>query len=203
MKVAILDYGMGNLRSIVNALNYLGNIAPCITKDASEIQSADKVILPGVGYFEAAMKRIHQYNLDSLLQDLVIGPQKPILGICLGMQLMGISSTEGGLNRGLGYINGVVEEFPRGAMKVPHVGANQVTIPANSRLYKGLSPDPDFYFVHSFRMLCSEEVGQAYCFYISPFIASFEADFMAGVQFHPELSQRNGLKLLSNFLKEF
>ncbi|EKO3975215.1 imidazole glycerol phosphate synthase subunit HisH [Vibrio fluvialis] len=203
MKLVIVDYGMGNLKSVTSAIRYLGYNDILLSNDFSVLKSADKLILPGVGNYAMAMNRINELNLASCIRQLVLDEEKPILGICLGMQLMGHSSTEGGFNLGLGLIDGVVEEFTSKDLKIPHVGYNQVKPHAGSRLYSGIYPEPDYYFTHSFRMSSSSDIGQTICNYGEEFIASFEMNNIAGVQFHPELSQTNGLQLLKNFLELF
>ncbi len=204
MKITIVDYGMGNIQSIISTLKYLkaGNVT--VSAKYEDLKSADKLILPGVGSFAKAINEIRAKDLESVLQELVIQNGKPILGICLGMQLLGVSSTENGFNKGLGFINGQVTKFSNNDIKVPHVGFNQVKINKTFKLYKGFSTDSvDFYFTHSFKMLSDDDIGQSHCFYGSDFIASFESNNIAGVQFHPELSQTNGLKLLKNFIESF
>lgn len=203
MKVVILDYGMGNVRSVVSTLKYLGVNDILISGEFSKLKNADKLILPGVGAFGKAMERIHEKKIDQYLQELVIEKNIPILGICLGMQLLGLSSTEDGLNSGLGFIKGNVIKFDNTEIKVPHVGFNQVKTYPGSKLYEGIVNDCDFYFTHSYRMLSDDNINQSICDYGGEFIASFEKGNVAGVQFHPELSQYNGLKLLKNFLEKF
>lgn len=203
MKIVIVDYGMGNIRSITGTLKYLGINEVQVSANYEDLKSADKLILPGVGSFGRAMTQINKKKLDISLQQLVLKEKKPILGICLGMQLLGMSSTENGLNDGLKFIEGEVRIFAEENLKIPHVGFNQVKINTNSRLYKGLSNNPDFYFTHSYRMESKYEIKQSFCNYGNDFIASFEFENIAGVQFHPELSQINGLKLLNNFIQNF
>ena len=203
MRIAIVDYGMGNLRSIMGALNALGVTDITSSSSASELASADKIILPGVGHFAAAMRNIRDKQLDELIPKLVNEQEKPILGICLGMQLLGQYSSEGGATGGLELVDGAVERFELPGIKVPHVGFNQVEAPLSSRLYAGITRSPDFYFTHSYRMTASTDIGQSICTYGEPFIASFEQGIIAGTQFHPELSQNNGLKLIKNFLDRF
>jgi glutamine amidotransferase len=203
MKITIVDYGMGNIRSIISALKYLEVEEITVSNNLSEIVSADKLILPGVGSFSMAMSNIKKLNLDKYLRDAVIVDKKPILGICLGMQLMGDSSTEDSYSHGLGFIKGAVSKFSESSLKIPHMGFNQVRINNNSKLFKGLNNLSDFYFVHSFRMITDTNINQSTCTYNGKFIASFERDNIAGVQFHPELSQTNGLRLLSNFITYF
>jgi len=203
MKIVIVDYGMGNLKSISSAMIYLGVSEVKISSDYDELNSADKIILPGVGSFGKAMKEIKERKLDDHLKELVIEKKKPLLGICLGMQLLGLSSTEDGLNEGLGFVNAEVTKFDTVRMKVPHVGFNQVKVNTELRLYKNVPQNADFYFTHSYKMLSAASINQCTCDYNGEFIASFELDNIAGVQYHPELSQHNGLALLKNFLNSF
>ncbi len=203
MKIVIVDYGMGNIPSIVSALKYIGYIDIIVSDSKDELEDAEKLILPGVGNFSQAIKIIRQKQLDTVLSNLVLKKKKPILGICLGMQLLGESSTEGGLNKGLGFVKGKVEMIPNREFKVPHVGYNQVSTSSNSRLYESIKSDSDFYFTHSFRMTSDSNIGQSCCRYSGDFVASFEVDNIAGTQFHPEISQQNGLKLLQNFIERF
>ena len=203
MKITIVDYGMGNIKSIVGALKYLGVEEITVSNNLSELVSADKLILPGVGSFSMAMSNIKKLNLDKYLRETVIVDKKPILGICLGMHLMGDSSTEDSYSHGLGFIKGSVSKFSDSSLKIPHMGFNQVKINNNSKLFYGLDDLSDFYFVHSFRMTSDINIKQSMSAYNGNFIASYEQDNIAGVQFHPELSQTNGLKLLSNFITYF
>ncbi|MDB2630004.1 imidazole glycerol phosphate synthase subunit HisH [Luminiphilus sp.] len=203
MKLVVVDYGMGNLKSVMSAIRYLGYEDVSLSNDFSLLQTADKLILPGVGNYAMAMSKINEFDLTSHIRRLVLDERKPILGICLGMQLMGRSSTENGFNSGLGLIDGVVEAFTAKDLKVPHVGYNQVTPYGGSRLYSNIVSQPDYYFTHSFRMLSESDIGKTTCVYGEEFVASFEIGNIAGVQFHPELSQINGLQLLKNFIELF
>jgi glutamine amidotransferase len=203
MKLVIVDYGMGNVKSVMSAVRYLGYDDISLSNERSALAQADKLILPGVGNFARAMSRINELDLTSTIRELVLQDKKPILGVCLGMQLMGDSSTEGGFNKGLGLIDGVVEAFTVKELKVPHVGYNQVKPCPETRLYLKIQPEPDYYFTHSFRMLSDSNIGKTTCLYGEEFVASFEVDNIAGVQFHPELSQTNGLNLLKNFIELF
>lgn len=203
MRIVIIDYGMGNIRSISSSLNFLGVDDVILSSDFEELKSADKIILPGVGSFGKAMKQIKQKQLDQYLHKLVVTDKKPILGICLGMQLMGKSSDEDGENEGLGMVATEVRRMQVDQLKIPHVGFNQVETYSESRLYNGLKDFPDFYFTHSYSMKGSDDINPSYCTYGEKFIVSFEKDHIAGVQFHPELSQSNGLTLLKNFINKF
>jgi len=203
MKIVIVDYGMGNIKSIKSALKYLNVEEIIISHELSDIDSADKLILPGVGSFAKAMDTIKKLGLDEHLNKVVKEDKKPILGICLGMQLMTESSTEDGLTKGLGFVSGNVTRFDNNGLKVPHVGFNQVNVNADSKLYENIEGLSDFYFTHSFKMLSNKEINKSTCTYGSEFIVSYENENIAGVQFHPELSQTNGLKLLDNFINNF
>lgn len=203
MKVAIVDYGMGNMRSIISALKYIGIQDIIVSASEQELKKSDKLILPGVGSFGKAMQLITSSNLDIVLSELVIQQKKPVFGICLGMQLLGISSNENGFNQGLGFIDGSVDAFNNDNIATPHVGYNQVSIKRPSRLYNGMRNTLDFYFVHNYKMTHNSNIGQSLCHYDEDFVASFEVENIAGTQFHPELSQKNGLNVLKNFIKLF
>jgi len=204
MKIVIVDYGMGNIRSIVSTLNYLKVEDVVLSSDFDVLKSADKLILPGVGSFGKAISQIKEKKIDVYLDEIVVANKKPLLGICLGMQLLGVSSTEDGFNEGLGYINGYVEKFDNTVVKVPHVGFNQVKVNNDLKMYNGFGETPaDFYFTHSYRMKSDSDINQCFCHYQDDFVASFEYDNIVGAQFHPELSQTNGLRLLKNFIEKF
>jgi len=203
MNIVIVDYGMGNIKSVVSALKYTGAKNIIVSSDYNKLLSADKLILPGVGAFGQAMLSIKEKNIDKHLQEIVLHKKTPIMGICLGMQLLGSSSTEDGINEGLGFVDGVVRKFSIKNIRVPHVGFNQVKINENSKLYEGFPDEADFYFTHSYRMTSDKSIIQSMCTYENDFVASFEFENIVGTQFHPELSQYNGLNLFKNFLKKF
>jgi glutamine amidotransferase len=203
MKLVIVDYGMGNIRSIVTTLNYLNVNDITVSDSLQDLEKADKIILPGVGNFGKAINQIRSKQIDKYLDEAVLSSGKPLLGICLGMQLLGMSSSEHGENKGLGYVNGVVTKFDNTLIKVPHVGFNQVNPNKNSKLFDGISDDADFYFTHSYRMHSEDNINQSFCNYQNDFVAAFEVGNLCGVQFHPELSQFNGLRLLKNFINNF
>src|SRR3990167_6445281 len=136
MKIVIVNYGMGNIRSLIGALNYLNVGKIIFSNNEREILSADKLILPGVGAFNKAMQNIKEINLNHHLQNAIVGKKMPVLGVCLGMQLMGMSSTENGYHDGLGYINGTINIFNKKEIKIPHVGFNQVEVNSNLLLYR-------------------------------------------------------------------
>jgi glutamine amidotransferase len=196
-RIAILDYGMGNLRSVEKALEHVG-VTATITNDAGEVQAADGVILPGVGAFPRAMERIGELGLDALIAERREAGV-PILGICLGLQLLFESTTELGGAAGLGLFEGDVAELEASGLKVPHIGWSPVRWERESRLAEGIPSETPFYFVHSFAprpggdsRLGSAEYGARFC-------CAAERDNVFGVQFHPEKSSAAGLRLLSNF----
>ena len=196
-KIAILDYGMGNLRSVEKAFQKVGANA-VVTADEAEIASADGLVLPGVGAFPRAMERIRELGLDRMLHEAV-GAEKPVLGICLGLQLLFQSSIEQGGSEGLGLLEGDVVQVPAGGRKVPHIGWAEVTWQRPDELTNGLRPGEPFYFVHSFvvRPTESELLGTAS--YGSRFACVAGKGKIWGVQFHPEKSSSAGLRMLTNF----
>ena len=200
MKLAIVDYGMGNIKSITSTLNFLGIDDILLTSNYDELKYADKLILPGVGSFAKAMSKIIENKIDKKLFELVKINKKPLLGICLGMQLLCNSSTEEGLNKGLAFVNANVTKFKESNIKIPHVGFNQVIANPNSKLFQNIGNGSDFYFTHSYKVTSEENLNQSKCIYGQNFIAAFEIENIYATQFHPELSQNNGLKLLENFL---
>jgi imidazole glycerol-phosphate synthase subunit HisH len=205
--IVIIDYGMGNLFSIQAAFSYLG-AKSTISSDHDVIYDATKLILPGVGSFNKAMANIKEGNLFETIKQAVIEKRIPILGICLGMQLLGLSSTEDGFCPGFGFVDTAVERFDNYAcseLKIPHVGFDTVAISdGKSRLFDGLGESRDFYFTHSYRMKFLDQLyAVGLCLHGETFIASFEKDHICGTQFHPEKSQTNGLSLLRNFIEKF
>ena len=201
--VTIIDYGMGNMRSVCNALAYLGADF-LVSADPKAITSADLLILPGVGSFRQAASALQQHGLDDAIHEAVIVRHKKILGICLGMQLLCMRSTEGGECAGLGLVAASVDRFSESETcggKIPHIGFNVVTSRADSTLFSGLNQRTDFYFVHSYRLLPHGLPGfVATCDYGVRFVAAYENDNICATQFHPEKSQTSGLRLLQNFL---
>lgn len=196
-RIAILDYGMGNLRSVEKALEHVGATAT-ITSDAAEVRGADGVILPGVGAFPRAMERVLELGLDELIAERREAGV-PILGICLGLQLLFDSTTELGGADGIGLLPGEVAELDADGLKVPHIGWSPVRWERRSSLTAGIESETPFYFVHSFapRPSAGELLGTAA--YGARFACAAERDNVFGVQFHPEKSSAAGLRLLSNF----
>lgn len=201
MRVGIVNYGMGNLGSVASALSWLG-VGSFTSENPVELAEADALILPGVGAFAQAMKNLTQAGLDSFLTCQVLDEGKPFLGICLGMQLLAEDSVEFGFTQGLGWIKGHIVPIPSSAeFQVPHVGWNQIRITGESRLLDRIGDDAHFYFDHSFHYACTDsEAVVAVCDYGEPRVAMLEKGNIFASQFHPEKSQRNGLKLLRNFL---
>jgi imidazole glycerol-phosphate synthase subunit HisH len=202
--ITIIDYGMGNIWSVISALRFLG-CDPKVSSDAIEISNAECLVLPGVGSFELAMAILREKDIDQGILEAVSGRGINILGICLGMQLLGIESSEAGHTQGLGLMPGVVSkfEFPNSRkLKIPHIGFNLVHSPSGSRLFESLPRKADFYFVHAYKMLANGLDGQiATCCHGSEFVAAYEKNNIFATQFHPEKSQTNGLSVLQNFLK--
>jgi glutamine amidotransferase len=196
-RIAILDYGMGNLRSVEKALEHVGVTAK-VTSEAEEVRSADGVILPGVGAFPRAMGRVRELGLDELIRERR-DTGVPILGICLGLQLLFDSSSELGGAPGLGMLRGPVDGLDAPGLKVPHIGWAPVRWERESRLAEGIPSETPFYFVHSFAPQPSEEELLGSAEYGARFACAAERDNVFGVQFHPEKSSAAGLRLLSNF----
>jgi imidazole glycerol-phosphate synthase subunit HisH len=196
-RIAILDYGMGNLRSAEKALEHVGVTAK-ISRDPAEVRAADGVILPGVGAMPRAMERVRELGLDELIAERGEAGV-PILGICLGLQLIFDSTTEFGGAQGLGLLNGPVDELGAEGLKVPHIGWSPVRWERASRLSEGIPSETPCYFVHSFAPRPSGEDLLGSAEYGSRFACAAERDNVYGVQFHPEKSSTAGLRLLSNF----
>lgn len=186
--IAIVDYGLGNIANLTNALEYLGYEVE-ITHDENRLKQADRIILPGVGHFKDAMNRIQQLGLLPVLEELK--ETKPFVGICLGMQLLFDSSEEGNIN-GLGYLPGDVKKIT-GNVTVPHLGWNKLSSEVPSL-------NDDVYFIHSFKVHTNENV-VATAEYEEDVVAIVQKDHIIGIQFHPEKSGEKGLKILDQALK--
>lgn len=201
-KVAIIDYGVGNVHSVSHALMFLG-YRNVITRKHDDIRKAAALVLPGVGAFSQAVINLNDFCLTDVLNEEVIVKRKPIIGICLGMQVLGITSEESPGYKGLGWIAAEVNRFPHmHNLKVPHVGWNTVAVYHDS-IFRNLEEEPHFYFDHSFYFNCSDLYAIAKCDYGFPFPAAIMQNNIVGVQFHPEKSQTNGLKLFRNIFRYF
>ncbi len=201
--LAVIDYGAGNLRSVLHALNHLGAENIQLVREPANLQGAEKIILPGVGAFGAGMQKLREQNLVQPIRDAV-SAGIPYLGICLGMQFLFERSDEMGDHEGLGILPGHVTRFsPDMNLKVPHMGWNQLDQCRTSPLMDGLSRDSYAYFVHSYYCVPAQQSDiLATVDYGLPFTAAVQRDQIYGVQFHPEKSQKTGLQILTNFLKE-
>jgi glutamine amidotransferase len=202
MKVAVIDYGMGNLHSVSKALEFVGADV-MVTQRPSDIKEADRIVLPGVGSFAQGMRQLEERGFVKVLNDEVIGRGKPFLGICLGMQLAAESGEEHGKTRGLGWVKGSVIRLDTidARVKVPHMGWNDITLTRQSPLFKNIRGALTFYFVHSYHLVSTmQETISAVCEHGLTFAAAIEQNNIHLVQFHPEKSQANGLKVLENFL---
>lgn len=195
-KIAIVDYGVGNLKSVSNALRFLG-MQSVITSEAAVLEQADAVILPGVGAFPDAAERLRGPGLDVVLQKQA--EKKPLLGICLGMQLLFQHGTEVRPCEGLGFVSGSVERI-RTSFKLPHIGWNSLKFQNDSPLFRGLDDDVYVYFVHTFCGM-AENSAQVIAMtdYGVPVVAAVQSGNVYGCQFHPEKSGEIGLQILRNF----
>lgn len=199
--IIIVDYGMGNLGSVLNMLKKAG-VESKISSDLNDIYKASKLLLPGVGAFDMAMKRINKDGLREVLNQKVLVEKVPILGICLGMQLLTRGSEEGNL-QGLGWIAADTIRFSnQNGLKVPHMGWNIVYPSSPSQLTSGLPKESRFYFVHSYCVHVDHECDSVLkCTYGIDFDAAVQHENIYGAQFHPEKSHKYGMKLLENFSK--
>jgi len=199
--IAIINYNLGNPKSIKNMLGYLG-VDSMISSDPNEIALADRLILPGVGHFKHGIEQLDILNLFEVLNKEVLIKKKPILGICLGMQLMTKHSEEGDCN-GLGWLDATTRKFQIiDTLKVPHMGWNDVHYKKDSKLTEDFSADPRYYFVHSYHVQCNQEADVlGTTTYGYEFVAAFQHENIYGVQFHPEKSHKYGMELLRNFNK--
>jgi imidazole glycerol-phosphate synthase subunit HisH len=201
--IAIINYGLGNLGSIQNMLKKVGCTDAVVTADPNQINKADKLILPGVGAFDNGMQKINESGLLQLLNQNVLEARKPVLGICLGMQLLTRGSEEGVLP-GLGWIRANTVKFNFGEnpeqLKIPHMGWNEVTKSKTHPLTDSLPEHSRFYFVHSYYVKCDDTADELLrCHYGTDFTCSVQHENIMGVQFHPEKSHKFGMLILKNF----
>lgn len=198
--ITIINYGMGNLGSVQNMLKYIG-VPSMITSDIQKIKSADRLLLPGVGSFDIAMQLLNSKNMIEVLNEKVVIEQTPILGICLGMQLLTKHSEEGNV-KGLGWIDAQTKKFSDlpNNLKVPHMGWNFITPIKESYLLQNLDGNSKFYFVHSYFVKCNNK-DNIICQtnHGTIFDSLISKDNIFGAQFHPERSHKYGMKLLENF----
>ena len=191
--------------SVVNAFDAIGHKVH-VTNQPADLAKASAIVLPGVGAFGDGMDSLRRLNLAEALHEEVLGNKKPYLGICLGLQFLALEGSELGCHKGLGWIGGAVQRIVSNddGYRVPHIGWNNVRIKRPCPLFVGLDDDPVFYFVHSYHFLVeseSDDVVTSTCWHGETITASVHKENIYGVQFHPEKSQRNGLKLLENFVK--
>ena len=200
--ITIVDYGMGNLGSIQNMFKRI-KVESEITSDAEKISQAKKILLPGVGAFDAAMQKIDSAGLLQVLNKKVLNDRVPTFGICLGMQLLTKSSEEGKLP-GLGWIDATTVKFnfSNNSLKIPHMGWNSVNVKRESALINDLPDEPRFYFVHSYYVCCAQpsDVLTTTC-YGTDFHSIIQHDNIFGAQFHPEKSHKFGMRILENFAR--
>jgi imidazole glycerol-phosphate synthase subunit HisH len=199
----IIDYGVGNAGSIKNMLGKLGFDSE-ISNDFTKINNAHKLILPGVGHFDFGMQKLEEYNLIEILSKRVLTEGVPILGVCLGMQLLTKSSEEGNLS-GLGWIDGQTKKFSTDivGLRIPHMGWNTLSQTRDTTLFANLEAEARFYFVHSYFVECNSEAANqsiATTMYGNEFTSSVRKDNIFGVQFHPEKSHKFGMQIYRNFI---
>lgn len=202
MKAGIVDYGLGNLRSVAGAIERLG-WTPVVSDHAGELARCDKLLLPGVGAFGDGMRNLRERGLVEQLTALVLEERKPVLGLCLGAQLLVSESEEFGTHEGLGWIEGSVRRLdPGDGLRVPHVGWNELRQTGESVLFADVADGALFYYVHSFVIEPADRsVVKGETDYGRPLTAVLERNNVYGTQFHPEKSQLDGLTLLGNFLE--
>ncbi len=202
-RVAIIHYGLGNLRSVYNAFEHIG-AEPFIAETPNDLKNADAAVLPGVGAFGDGMDYLNDNGWTPEILDYALQKQKPFIGLCLGMQLLATTGTEFGERPGLGLIEGTVIKLssPDKNIHIPHVGWNNINVTPGKKMYEDIANPLDYYFVHSFYLQTNDNsVVSGTCRHGQEFVASVEKDNIWGAQFHPEKSQRAGLGLLQNFLK--
>ena len=202
-QVVIVDYKMGNLRSVQKAFEKL-DARVVVSNDKRVISNASKVVLPGVGAFKDGMRHLEELGLIEVLNQVVIQEGRPFLGVCLGMQLISKKSYEHGETEGLGWVDAEVVKFDflnqKNKLKVPHIGWNNVNYEKKSPLFQGVSDNSDFYFVHSYHFQVHENIVTSTTDYGVEFVSSVKKDNIYAFQFHPEKSQSVGLRLLKNFV---
>lgn len=201
ISVAVVDYGLGNLASVKKAFSAAG-VNVRVTSNLRDIRAATHIVLPGQGAFGEGMENLVKRHLIGVLETQVLKKKKPFLGICLGMQLLGNSSTEGGFHQGLGWLPGIVEKITdHPKLRLPHMGWDDVSIKIPSALTKGIKNGGDFYFAHSYILkLKQPDHVIATCTYGETFPAIIKVGNVHATMFHPEKSQDNGMRVIHNFL---
>ena len=206
MNVTIVDYQSGNISSVINSFKEVAKdkIKIEITSDLNKIKSSDKIILPGQGSFKSCVESLNSINgLHDALKEFVIINKKPLLGICVGLQMFGDVSYEESETKGLGWIPGKVTKIDNknGKFKLPHIGWNEIEIAKESKIFKGIQNKSHMYFVHSYELVPEDKsIISATTHYSSKIVCCIEKDNLFGTQFHPEKSDKTGLKIIENFL---
>lgn len=201
--VSIVDYGMGNLMSVLRAFELIGCEVQ-VTNNADVLAAANRIVLPGVGAFSVAMENLRKLGLIEVLNHVVLCKKKPFLGVCLGMQLIAEDSFENGHYQGLGWVPATVKRLDgSNGFRVPHMGWNEINpVDRPSSLFEGIMGEATYYFVHSYHVECKDSsyIGST-CNYGQHFVSSIQYENIFATQFHPEKSQKNGIQLLRNFVK--
>ena len=207
MNVTIVDYQSGNISSVINSFTEVakGKVNLKVTSDTKKIKSSDKIVLPGQGSFKSCVDSLNSINgLVDTLKDFAITNKKPLLGICVGLQMFGDVGYEEAETKGLGWIPGKVSKIDNqnGKFKLPHIGWNEIEIKKESKIFKDIKNKSHMYFVHSYEFIPEDKsVISATTDYSSKIVCSVERDNLFGTQFHPEKSDKIGLKIIDNFLK--
>jgi len=201
--ILVIDYGMGNIGSLLNMIKKVGGEAK-VSSDLDEIRSAKKIILPGVGSFDNGMKNLNEGGFSQILTRKVVNERVPFLGVCLGMQLLSKGSEEGKLP-GLGWFDAKTVKFKFDSenekLKIPHMGWNNIEIKRKGNIYEDMYEESSFYFVHSYHIVCEKpEDILSTTFYGNEFVSSINKDNIYATQFHPEKSHKFGMKLMHNFI---
>lgn len=199
-KICLIDLGSGNVGSVKNILKYL-NVDFCVTNTESDIKKSSHLILPGVGSFGSLMKKINDSKFDKIFEEEVIMKKKNYLGICVGMQILAKYGHEFGKFKGVGAIDGEVRKIDSKDFPLPHIGWNNIEIKKDSLLFSDINNNADFYFVNSYALKCNHENDiLSTTNYNEKFVSSIQKENIFGVQFHPEKSQQDGIKLIKNFV---
>ena len=207
MNVTIVDYQSGNISSVINSFTEVakGKVNLKVTSDFKRIKTSDKIVLPGQGSFKSCVDSLNSINgLVDTLKDFAIIHKKPLLGICVGLQMFADVGYEEAETKGLGWISGKVTKIDnqKGKFKLPHIGWNEIEIKKESKIFKGIEDKSHMYFVHSYEFIPKEKsVISATTDYSSNIVCAVEKDNLFGTQFHPEKSDKSGLKIIDNFLK--